>query len=108
MQGSTVKELASAARRRMLHGYTDANRFVCTAARKNTEHLPLFQSDEILTKIYEIVQSGDEMLNPISQLIDKEYFASLTPEEQQRYVLKLSEAYICVKKFAEQARTVSL
>lgn len=47
-------------------------------------------------RIYAVLQE-DDGASPISKLIDRQHFATLSPAEQQRYIFRLSEAYVFLK-----------
>ncbi len=97
---NTLQELALQAKKRMCNGYSKPiNSINVSASGKvitfEKSSLPI-NSETNCYKIYEALQSTDTV-NPLSRLIDKELLETLTPEQRQRYVFKLSEAYISVK-----------
>ncbi len=54
--------------------------------------------EELYKKVCKIVDSKAYELNPIQELMDKEYYSSLNEEERQRYILNLSNQYKTYKK----------
>ena len=53
---------------------------------------------EIFLKIRALYDSGEEVTNPIGQLADKEYMATLSHEGKQRYILNLCNDYVAMKR----------
>ena len=53
---------------------------------------------EIYLKIRAIYDKGGEVDNPLKQLADHEYMASLSHEARQRYILILCGDYVEMKK----------
>lgn len=49
--------------------------------------------EELYKKICEMYESGACVINPIAELIDKDYMATLNYNESQRYILNLSATY---------------
>lgn len=52
------------------------------------------KEDEFYLRVKEMLLSDGEVSNAIGRLTDKEYYATLSYEEQQRYNLSLSEKYL--------------
>ena len=52
------------------------------------------KEDEFYIKVKNMLLSEGEVSNAIGRLTDKEYYATLTYEEKQRYTLSLSEKYL--------------
>ena len=52
------------------------------------------EEDEFYLKVKEILIKEGEVSDAIGRLTDKEYYATLTYEEKQRYTLALSEKYL--------------
>lgn len=50
--------------------------------------------DEFYLKVKEMLLSEGEVSDAIGRLTDKEYYATLSYEEKQRYTLALSERYL--------------
>ncbi|MBQ3116367.1 MAG: hypothetical protein IJC07_05000 [Clostridia bacterium] len=57
---------------------------------KNTSE----EREEFYSKVKKLLDEEGEVSNAIGRLTDKEYFTSLSYEEQQRYTLSLSEKYL--------------
>ncbi len=55
---------------------------------------PKEQNDEFYAKVKRILDEEGEISNAIGRLTEKEVYASLSYEEQQRYNLELSEKYL--------------
>ncbi len=82
----------------MLHGNNFPS-FVGKLPFRKYELLMKYIGDnQLLCKMCYIIENGGDIVNPISHFIDKEEFAKLSPENQQRLVFRLSKAYIAVKK----------
>ena len=64
--------------------------------------LPLPNEDELLDKVRSILSSEEIVMNPISRIMDREYYEGLDAQSAQRYVLRLSEAYVTLKKKVEE------
>ncbi len=52
----------------------------------------------VLSKMREILNQGQEIKNPISQLCDRRLLNSLESSDRQRYVLEISNAYLNLKQ----------
>lgn len=50
--------------------------------------------EEFYKKVKELLDTEGEVSNAIGRLTDREYYQTLTYEEQQRYNLSLSEKYL--------------
>ncbi len=50
--------------------------------------------DEFYSKVKDILLSEGEVSDAIGRLTDKEYYATLSYSEKQRYTLELSEKYL--------------
>ncbi len=50
-------------------------------------------------KIVKLKQSGEDVINPVEQLADKELLSTLSHEQRQRYIINLCADYVSVKKF---------
>lgn len=53
---------------------------------------------EIFVKIRALYDAGEEVDNPLEQLADKEYMATLSHEARQRYILTLCGDYVEMKR----------
>lgn len=96
---NSLKQRAFEAKRRLQNGYTEVNRFGMLSDKVAGDFLTTMKNAETLQKICCLVESGNDVHNPLSSLIDKQLFSSLTVAEQQRYIFRLSDAYICVKNY---------
>ncbi|MBQ3218968.1 MAG: hypothetical protein IJB32_00015 [Clostridia bacterium] len=52
------------------------------------------KNEEFYQKVKSMLDECGEVSNAIGRLTDKEYYSSLSYEEQQRYTLELSERYL--------------
>ena len=52
----------------------------------------------IYVKLRELLASGEEIVNPIEQLADKELLATMPHGDRQRYILELSSDYVAMKR----------
>jgi hypothetical protein len=52
------------------------------------------KQDEFYIKVKEMLLADGEVSDAIGRLTDKEYYATLSYEEKQRYTLSLSEKYL--------------
>ena len=65
--------------------------------------------DNFYLKVKEILLSEGEVSDAIGRLTDKEYYATLSYEEKQRYTLSLSEKYLrALEKFRAECEFESL
>ena len=53
--------------------------------------------EQVYKKLKAYLDCGEEIINPILQLGDKDYIATLSPQEKQKYILALSNAYLSFK-----------
>ena len=65
-----------------------------TAEIRNTAN----EDEAFYQKVKQLVDAEGEVSNAIGRLTDKEYFASLTYEQKQRYTFELSSKYIKAKE----------
>ena len=56
------------------------------------------EDEEFYLKVKELLSTVGEVSDAIGRLTDKEYFASLTYEQKQRYTFELSSKYIKAKE----------
>lgn len=104
---STLKQYASQAKSRMLKSGSFPT-FVGKVPYKKYEVLiKSAENNELLIKICKLIESEDEVLNPLTYLIDKKEFVKLTPAEQQRYVFRLAETYAYVKSLYADVKMCS-
>lgn len=61
------------------------------------------KEDEFYLKVKEMLLAEGEVSDAIGRLTDKEYYATLSYEEKQRYTLNLSEKYLrALERFREE------
>lgn len=98
---NSIQLLAVAAKKRMLNGY---NSYIAAdIVSKDNDKVITFEKSTLpispetnCYKIYEAMQ--ENTINPLEKLIDKDYLSTLSPADRQRYIFRLSEAYINVKR----------
>ena len=67
------------------------------------------QEDEFYLKVKQMLLTEGEVSDAIGRLTDKEYYATLSYEEKQRYTLNLSEKYLrALERFREEYEFESL
>lgn len=98
-RNNSLKQRAVEAKRRLQNGYTEINKFGMLPDKVANYFLTTMKNEEMLHKICYIVEAGDEIVNPLSYLIDKNMLSSLSVSEQQRYIFRISEAYIYIKNY---------
>lgn len=87
-----IRTLAHEAKRRLKEGAYD---------REATCALPQGASPSqkrIYIRLKELLDRGEEVVNPIRQLADADLVARLSHEEKQRYILRLAADYTAMKK----------
>ena len=67
------------------------------------------KEDEFYLKVKQMLLTEGEVSDAIGRLTDKEYYATLTYEEKQRYTLNLSEKYLrALERFRAEYEFLSL
>lgn len=87
-----IRTLAHEAKRRLKEGAYD---------REAACALPQGASPSqkrIYIRLKELLDRGEEVVNPIRQLADADLVARLSHEEKQRYILRLAADYTAMKK----------
>ncbi|MEG1613565.1 MAG: hypothetical protein RR357_05310 [Clostridia bacterium] len=97
MQNTLLKQRAIEAKRRLQNGCSGTNCYGNFPIDKFNIRLPFLINDETIIKICNLIKSNDGTLNPLMQLIDRNYLETLSIVEQQRYVFRLSELYLYIK-----------
>lgn len=104
----SLSALAADAKKRMNKGYGakgDIGNFSKPARIFSFDRSAISLSKETdCYKIFEVLASDSDE-SPIVRLMDREYFDKLSPEQRQRYVFRLSEAYKTVKAQLKNNRT---
>ena len=91
MQQQTEMELKKEKAREQGLNESKAGRFFKTQVTAKIEGK---KEDEFYLKVKELLTSEGEVSDAIGRLTDKEYYATLSYEEKQRYNLTLSEKYL--------------
>lgn len=87
-----IRSLAQEAKRRLREGAYD---------RELRQSLPQGASPaqkRIYIRLKELLDKGEEVVNPIRQLADAELLARLSHDERQRYVFQLAADYTAMKR----------
>ena len=67
------------------------------------------QEDEFYLKVKQMLLTEGEVSDAIGRLTDKEYYATLSYEEKQRYTLNLSEKYLrALERFRAEYEFLSI
>lgn len=109
-----IRQMAQDAKSRMLNGkYGD--RFENQALKRSIDknnNIKLYVSkkpdisisiihdnkeEEFKNKVYELLNSNEDIINPIYKLIDKNAFENLTEIEKEKTILEISERYVNLK-----------
>ncbi len=104
---TTLKQLAKRARSRLITAgecskpdektayLTATTSYMVVASKRNIEDDPIYY------KVKKVLEKGynDIILNPISQIMDNKYYATLSANEKERYILKLSKKYNTIKDY---------
>ena len=78
-------------------------------AAQVTKEIEGKKEDEFYLRVKEMLLSDGEVSDAIGRLTDKEYYATLTYEEKQRYTLSLSEKYLrALERFRNECAFDSL
>ena len=97
--------------RKMGQGYNQSMRVVTSNYNLNKAQITIKLIDEscqteFCNKVREFLKELDhsKIVNPISQLADKEYMNSLSALERQRYIFDIAEKYNTIKEqyYSEQ------
>ena len=51
------------------------------------------REQELYNRVCKLLNSDEIVVNPIQELIDRKYYATLSLEAKQKYVFELSEKY---------------
>ena len=65
------------------------------------------KDQELFKKVCKMLEEDRIIINPITELIDKKYYETLSIESKQRYILNLSEKYREMKERFDRERTLS-
>lgn len=88
-----IRQLANQAKERMKNNsYTACPDVISVQSRLS----PAEQT--VLQRMMQVMEQGEEIINPIAQLCDKEMLNSLPVNERQKYIFELSNAYLCLKQ----------
>ncbi|MBQ2723770.1 MAG: hypothetical protein IJF72_03895 [Clostridia bacterium] len=104
MNNSTFKEYAKQAKQRLTSGFWEKvqNKDTTSVATKATVFDSIYnqqafeEQSEFLQKVQMVLQNSDQ--NPIMQLADQDYLKTLSVEQKQSYLLKLSQRFLSAKE----------
>ena len=104
MNNSTFKEYAKQAKQRLTSGFWEKvqNKDTTSVATKATVFDSIYnqqafeEQSEFLQKVQIVLQNSDQ--NPIMQLADQDYLKTLSVEQKQSYLLKLSQRFLSAKE----------
>lgn len=87
----TIRSLAREAKRRLRSGsYNTPSTALPQGASPSQVRLYI--------RLKELADRGEEIVNPISQLADRELMSRLSHEDKQRYIFQLASDYLAMKK----------
>lgn len=92
MKNNTIQSLAKQAKLRIQRGYNPDK-----APTDIVESQLKTDEQSMYLKVVEMMKSEEIIVNPISRLMDDEYFATLSEEGKGRYVLELAKLYVELK-----------
>lgn len=87
-----IRDLAKEAKNRLRAGAYDRE-----LARSVPQGVSLSQR-RMYIRLKELLDRGEEVVNPVRQLADAEELARLSYDERQRYVLRLAADYTAMKR----------
>lgn len=98
MSSKDLKLRANEAKKRLASGYFQKNECIINKQVYHTSGVDYLDEERMYKIVMEIVDSDEVVINPLGRLMNKEYFESLDYASRQRYIFKLSEIYIKLKK----------
>jgi len=123
MANNELKSLASIAKQRMRNAtyngkdkpaqnnsYFMKNISAMKRPTYQTEFVTISDKEDLafLKKVYTLLNSNEDIYNPIGKLIDKSTFSNLSQIEQQQHVLYIAERYNDARnKYFEGKQTVN-
>ena len=87
-----IRDLAREAKNRLREGAYDRE-----LARSVPQGVSLSQR-RMYIRLKELLDRGEEVVNPISQLADADLLSRLSHDERQRYILRLAADYTAMKR----------
>lgn len=104
---TTLKQLAKRARNRLkTAGEYSADKdktayLSATSSYIMVANIRRIEDDPLFGKIKKVLEKSraDLVINPLSHLIDNRYFNSLTSEEKEKYILKLTKRFNAIKDY---------
>ena len=107
---TSIKELAKSAKERLTNSkYKEKSKFyypniVTFSNTNNSEDTIIFNKidptfrEDMINKIFDLLSNDDEILNPLAQLVDYDYFSNLDELSKQKYILEIANIYTEAKK----------
>lgn len=56
-----------------------------------------YENNEFKQKVYELLENNQDVINPLSRLINQQEFDSMSDDEKERTILNISEQYTQIK-----------
>lgn len=92
-----MRSMAQEAKRRLLHNDYSRNSGAMAPPKDITP-----SQRAIYIRLKELSEAGEDVINPVQQLADKEKLQSLNHEERQRYILQLSADYVSMRRALDE------
>lgn len=107
MKNSALKLLAQKAKKRLstagqnysrnesektTKAYLSWSNYKVVASKQKIEEDPLFE------KVRKLIEKGD-ILNPLKELTDQDYFNGLSSADKEKYILDISKRYNTIKEY---------
>ncbi|MBO5772650.1 MAG: hypothetical protein J6R37_02475 [Clostridia bacterium] len=114
MKPQTFKEYAKLAKQRLCSGFWEKvqkEQDATSVATKATVFDSIYnrqaydEQKEFVKKVQQVLKNSEQ--NPIMQLADQEYLATLSPDQRQNYLLKLSQRFLQAKEILEKEQRES-
>lgn len=90
---SAIKGLAARAKKRLESGEYSKRDLILEPPKTLTP-----SEREMYSRLRELYERGEEVVNPVGQLADKEKLDTLPHDERQRYIISLCADYAAMKR----------
>ena len=87
----TIQQLAKLAKNRIKSGYWKQE---CNSVNTYCSDMDTDTDKAMYEIVTSIIESDEVVTNPLSKLINKDYYDSLSDEAKSRYMLDLSRQYV--------------
>lgn len=98
LMSNYIQNVAKMAKARIKCGYWSQVKDEKLAIIQEIEQV----DDEMYEIVASIIESDEIVINPISKLMDEEYYQSLSDEGKNRYILELANKYLRLCKEYER------